>query len=212
MSANEHDDDLVFGKNAVLAFLSAAEAKDERAGASQVSKVYLAEGMRPDGRIDEIKQLAKQAGVPLTVVERRRLDRLVGPDDKHQGVVAQISQVAMRSLEDYLPDLLKGKRQLSKAEPESMPVLAILDGIEDPQNLGAIIRVAECAGVNAILLPNRRSATITGTVARTSAGAVANLPMIRIGNIVQAMKTLKDAGFGLPAWMRRRSKVISRLI
>jgi 23S rRNA (guanosine2251-2'-O)-methyltransferase len=195
MSANEHDDDLVFGKNAVLAFLSAAEAKDERAGASQVSKVYLAEGMRPDGRIDEIKQLAKQAGVPLTVVERRRLDRLVGPDDKHQGVVAQISQVAMRSLEDYLPDLLKGKRQLSEAEPESMPVLAILDGIEDPQNLGAIIRVAECAGVNAILLPNRRSATITGTVARTSAGAVANLPMIRIGNIVQAMKTLKDAGF-----------------
>lgn len=198
MSADQQDDDLVFGRNAVLAFLSASEAKARppaRAGAGQVSKVYLAEGMRPDSRVDQIKRLAKQAGVPLTVVERRRLDRLVGPEDRHQGVVAQISQVAMRTLEEFLPELLNGKGNASELEADAKPVLAILDGIEDPQNLGAIIRVAECAGVSAILLPNRRSATVTGTVARTSAGAVANLPMIRIGNIVAAMKTLKDAGF-----------------
>src|SRR5262249_45522859 len=125
MSADEHDDDLVFGKNAVLAFLSTSQGNEPRqagAGAGQVSKVYLAEGMRPGGRIEEIKRLAKQAGVPLTVVERRRLDRLVGPEDRHQGVVAQISQVAMRTLEEFLPDLLKGRSSLLELEPDAKPV------------------------------------------------------------------------------------------
>jgi 23S rRNA (guanosine2251-2'-O)-methyltransferase len=193
-------DDLVFGRNAVLAFLSAdndaqASHSVSQGEAGQVSKVLLADGMRPDRRIDEIKRLAKLKGVPVAVVERRRLDRLVGPEDRHQGVVAQVSKVPIQTLEEYLPKLLGGLKSVTELDPDNLPVLAILDGIEDPQNLGAIIRVAECAGVRAILLPARRSAPITGTVARTSAGAVANLPVIRIGNIVNAIEQLKRAGF-----------------
>lgn len=200
MNSEFEDDEVVFGRNAVLAFLEdqagcAVEGGSDpaRTGESgRLSKVFVCDGMRPDKRIDEIKRLARLAGVPVTVVEKRRLDRLVGPQDRHQGVVAQLSKVPLKSLEEFLPQLTGGQDKVPAGEK---PVLAILDGIEDPHNLGAIVRVAECAGLKAILLPARRSATITGTVARTSAGAIASLPMIRIGNIVNAIERLKNAGF-----------------
>lgn len=200
MSPEFEDDEVVFGRNAVLAFLEdqgGGEAEDGSVTASagesgRLSKVFVSDGMRPDKRIDEIKRLARLAGVPVTVVEKRRLDRLVGAQDRHQGVVAQLSKVPLKSLEEFLPQLTGGQDKVPAGE---RPVLAILDGIEDPHNLGAIVRVAECAGLKAILLPARRSATITGTVARTSAGAIASLPMIRIGNIVNAIERLKNAGF-----------------
>jgi 23S rRNA (guanosine2251-2'-O)-methyltransferase len=143
----------------------------------------------------EIRRLAKLQGVPLAEVDRRRLDRLVGPDAKHQGVVAQINQVAMLELNEFLATLLTTKNTADSSQKGSEPLLAILAGIEDPQNLGALVRVAECAGVDAILLPTRRSACLTSAVARTSAGAIASLPIVRIGNIVNAIEHLKKLGF-----------------
>ena len=192
------NDEIIFGKNAVLAFLTQAEstaaypAKLGKGG--RVNKIFMAAGARLDVRLEKIKQLAKQQGVPVTVVEPQRLDRLVAAQERHQGVVAYISQVAMLQLDEFL-NTLPNNVQAAQLSAKTDVTVAILDGIEDPHNLGAIIRTAECAGLSAIILPARRSAGITGTVAKTSAGAVACLPIVRVGNVVNAIEILKKAGF-----------------
>lgn len=200
MSSESDSNEMISGKNAVLAFLAqSAQAAENGQGIANkggdVSKVFISSGLRPDARIEEIKRLAKLKGVTVSAVERRQLDRLAGPGERHQGVVAQVSPVAMLTLEQFLERLPKDEAAFGQAKVSGNPVVAILDGIEDPHNLGAIIRVAECAGLKAILLPARRSASLNNVVARTSAGAVASLPMVRLGNIVKAIEMLKACGF-----------------
>jgi len=201
------NDELIFGRNAVLAFLASSQANekahraygDTQSKGRQISKVLMADGLRTDRRLEEIKRLAKHQGVPFLSVNKKKMDRLVGPDNRHQGVLAYVSKVEMLSLDDLLYDLSgfqKGNDQKDELDHQVRPpVVALLDGIEDPQNLGAIVRVAECAGLKAILLPARRSASITGTVAKASAGAIATLPVVRIGNTVNALEQLKKLGF-----------------
>ncbi len=142
---------------------------------------------RHGGRLDEIVQLARRAGVPVRFEERAQLDRAAGTRE-HQGVVALVSARASTSLEGLLASTNSG------AQPG---LLVLLDGVEDPQNLGAIIRTALAAGASGVIIPERRSAGLTEAASRASAGAVAHLPVARVTNLSRAMEQLKAAGYWL---------------
>jgi 23S rRNA (guanosine2251-2'-O)-methyltransferase len=199
MAGNKSEDELIYGKNAVLAYLEQNEsARDADNTQSRVNKLFLAPSTHSDKRLDRIRTLARGLRIPVVESERKKLDYMLGPEHIHQGVVAQISPAEFLDLEDFLDSLTFERENVQKrgdADPFDTFCLAILDGIEDPHNLGAIVRVAEAAGLKALLLPGRRSAGITGTVAKTSAGALATLPIVRIQNITNALIKLKDYGF-----------------
>src|SRR5205823_9426057 len=171
--AKMENDELIFGKNAVLAFLeksaeeSDGEAHDDarRAAKVKVNKILLASGFRPDNRIDRIQEIARKNKIPLQSVDRKKLDQIAGPERRHQGVVALISPAELWQLDTFL-EKLELDRMNRELQGKSMDgyVMAVLDGIEDPHNLGAIIRVAESAGVQGILIPQHRAAGLTGTV------------------------------------------------
>lgn len=166
----------------------------------KVNKILLALGAEHDGRVEKIKSLARQQKIPIQACERRKLDQIAGPQRRHQGVVALISPAEMWKLDTFLQKMVLDRIAREMAG-QSMAgyMVAVLDGIEDPHNLGAIIRVAEAAGVQAILIPQRRAAGLTGTVAKISAGALASLPVVRVSNIVHALETLKKYGFWVAA-------------
>jgi 23S rRNA (guanosine2251-2'-O)-methyltransferase len=171
-------------------------AKLSRLPTVRVKKILVAQGVRPDKRLDLIWQLAKSLKIPVQNCDRRQLDEIAGFEERHQGVVALISPAELWSMDNFLFKL-NVDRTIRAANGLSMDgyVVAVLDGIEDPHNLGAIIRSAESAGVKALFLPQRRSASISATVAKVSAGALANLPIVRVNNIVQVIETLKENGF-----------------
>lgn len=166
----------------------------------RVNKILLAEGQANDGRIRKIKTLARIQHIPVQSCDRKKLDQIAGPQRRHQGVVAMVSSAEMWKLDTFLQKLVLDRisRELAGESMDGY-MLAMLDGVEDPHNLGAIIRVAEAAGVKALFLPQRRAAGLTGTVAKTSAGALATLPVVRVGNIVQCLETLKKYGFWVAA-------------
>lgn len=151
-----------------------------KAGGRRIERVIIAEGAR-DWRLQEIVDAAKGAGVPLRREPRITLDRLVG-HSKHQGVVALASAAGYVDEEDLLAKLAHDA------------FLIVLDGVEDPRNLGAIVRTAECAGVQAVVVPKRRAAHLSETVAKTSAGAVEHIPVARVTNIVSFIEHLKKRG------------------
>lgn len=146
-------------------------------------------------RLAEIVSLAKRNGVPVRFEDRAQLDRAAGTRD-HQGVVALVAARSSMSLEDVLAQ--KG----TKSAPG---LLVILDGVEDPQNLGAIIRTALAAGADGVIIPERRAAGLTEAAARASAGAVAHLPVARVKNIARTMEELKESGSGSWGWMNART-------
>ncbi len=166
----------------------------------KVNKILIADGMEYDGRIKKIKALARQQHIPVHDCDRKKLDQLGGPQRRHQGIVAMICPAEMWKLDTFLQKLVLDRisRELAGQSMDGY-MLAMLDGVEDPHNLGAIIRVAEASGVKALFLPQRRAAGLTGTVAKTSAGALATLPVVRVGNIVQCLETLKKYGFWVAA-------------
>jgi 23S rRNA (guanosine2251-2'-O)-methyltransferase len=130
-------------------------------------------------RLEEIVRLARERGIPLRFAPRAALDRLAGPA-AHQGAVAL--GAAARSME--LDEVIPGAR-----------LVVVLDGVEDPHNLGAILRTAHAAGADAVVLPQRRAAGLTETVAKAAAGATAHLPVVRVTNLSRALETLKQRGF-----------------
>lgn len=136
------------------------------------------------GGLHEIVSLAKEQGIPVKIVSESKISQLTG-GAVHQGVAAQGACSRYASLEELL--------QIAEERGEA-PLLVICDGIQDPHNLGAIIRTAEAAGAHGIIIPKRRSASLTTTVGKTSAGAVSWLPVARVSNLVSAMETLKDRG------------------
>jgi 23S rRNA (guanosine2251-2'-O)-methyltransferase len=147
----------------------------------RVNKIILQkeEGHRPLGTI---VGLAKDAHVPYLFLPRQVMDKMA---PHHQGVIAMIAPKEFDTLEDVL-----------RAAGEK-PFLVLLDEIEDPQNLGAILRSAECAGVNGVVLPERRSAGLTETVAEVSAGALEHMKVARVTNLAQAMDHLREQGIWL---------------
>lgn len=185
---DEVEEEFVYGRNAVVAFLIE--------GKVAVNKIYMASGLESDKRLEKIKALAKDNNIPLSTVEKRKLSDLIGDRDKHQGVVAQIAASDYLEMSDFLDEFDKEKAEL-EAAGKSLDgyTVAILDGIEDPHNIGAIVRSAEAAGLKAVILPQRRSAGLTRTVAKVSAGALASMRMVRITNLVSTLEKLKERGF-----------------
>lgn len=164
----------VYGRNPVLEALRAGRP---------LNKILVGRGERR-GSIHQILALAREAHVPVIEVDPRELAELTGGAN-HQGVLAQASPQQYVELEDIIA--------VARERGED-PLVVVLDGIEDPQNLGSLIRTAEAAGAHGVVIPKRRAAGLTETVARVSAGAIEYLPVARVGNISQALTDLKDAG------------------
>jgi 23S rRNA (guanosine2251-2'-O)-methyltransferase len=163
--------EIIFGLHAVEEAL--------RSGARPLRRLVV---VRPDRQFDEIVQLARKAGVPVRIEPRPALDRLV-PSGRHQGVVALAGAKAYAEPEDML----------KTARDRNQPALLILlDGVEDPHNLGAVLRTAEAAGAHGVMIPERRSVGLTGTVAKASAGAVEHLPVACVPNLSRAIEQLKE--------------------
>ena len=154
---------------------------------SAFDRIVIAKG-RQDTRVEEIVQLARARNIPVRFEDRGNLDRLANSRD-HQGVVALAAARPPATLEDILANANKSKGQIG--------LIVLLDGVEDPHNLGAIIRTALAAGAHGIVIPERRAVGLTDTVARASAGALAHLPVARVTNLVRTMEELKKAGYWL---------------
>src|SRR3981189_3120497 len=152
-----------------------------------IDRIAIAKG-RQDTRVEEIVQLARKQGVPVRCEDRGQLDRLANSKD-HQGVVALAAARAAATLEDILA--------IANASPGQKGLIVLLDGVEDPHNLGAIVRTALAAGAHGVVIPERRAEGLPDTVARTSAGALAHLPVAKVTNLVRTMEELKEAGY----WM-----------
>ena len=167
-----HGEGFIIGRNPVIEAL-----KSQR----QIDCVYIAgEG----GSLGLIKKLAKEQGAVVKQVSHQKLDSLAG-GGSHQGVIATGACAAYCSISDIL-DAAKKRNE--------KPFVIICDEIEDPHNLGAIIRTAECAGAHGVVIPKRRSASLNDTVFKTSAGAAAWVPVARVANIAAAIDELKKAG------------------
>jgi len=150
-------------------------------------RIVIAKG-RQDSRIEDIVQLARQRGIAVRFEDRSQLDRIANSPN-HQGVVAVAAARAAATLEDILENANHSKGQQG--------LIVLLDGVEDPHNLGAIVRTALVAGANGVVIPERRAAGLTDTVARASAGALAHLPIAKVTNLSRAMDELKEAGYWL---------------
>ncbi|HEY6332938.1 MAG TPA: 23S rRNA (guanosine(2251)-2'-O)-methyltransferase RlmB [Blastocatellia bacterium] len=152
-----------------------------KAGSRHIERVIVVEGPN-HGRLAEIINQARALGIQVRREPRAALDRLAGGAN-HQGVLAVTSTVGYADADDLL----------ARTGPDTF--LVLLDGIEDPHNLGAIIRTAECAGATAVVIPERRSAHVTETVVKTSAGATEHLPIARVTNLATFVDALKRRGF-----------------
>lgn len=145
-----------------------------------VDKVLFTQG-ESSGSLGEILTLAREKGVPVQAVDRARLDSLSG-NVRHQGIMAYIAAREYAGLEAIL------------AGAGESPFILLLDEINDPHNLGAILRTAEAAGVDGVVIPKRRAVSLTPVVARASAGAVEYVPVARVANMVQTIGALKEKG------------------
>ncbi|MGB7433902.1 MAG: 23S rRNA (guanosine(2251)-2'-O)-methyltransferase RlmB [Candidatus Acidiferrum sp.] len=170
--------DRITGIHAVREALEAGSAFD---------RIVIAKG-RQGTRVEQIMQLARGRGIAVRFEDRGQLDRLANTRD-HQGVVAIAAARPASTLEDIL-----ALANHSKGQPG---LIVVLDGVEDPHNLGAIIRTALAAGAHGVVIPERRAVGLTDTVARASAGALAHLPIAKVTNLVRAMEDLKEAGYWL---------------
>jgi 23S rRNA (guanosine2251-2'-O)-methyltransferase len=173
--SQEASTDLLYGLHPVL---EALRSKDR-----DLHRIYLEQGRR--GRtVEEILELARARHVPVAFEPREGLDRRAGTA-RHQGAVGVAAAKAYLSLDDLLESI----------SGLDAPLLLVLDGIEDPHNLGAILRTAEAAGAQGVILPTRRAVGLTAAVAKVSAGAVEHLPVARVVNLSQAIERLKEARF-----------------
>jgi 23S rRNA (guanosine2251-2'-O)-methyltransferase len=164
--------DIIYGVNAVLEAL--------RAGKRQIEAITILESARPD-RLKPLLDLAREKRVPV-----HRVPRLDLGDVRHQGVVARIAAARYTGADELL-DLLE-----SKIESTDPPLVVGLDGIEDPHNLGSIVRTAECAGVHGVFIAERRAVGLTSVVAKVAAGALEYVPVARVTNLVRLIEQLKE--------------------
>lgn len=148
-----------------------------------IHKLFIADSAQKHQIVPVLTE-AKQHGLIVQYVDKKKLDQLV-PQMQHQGVVAQVAAYDYAEVEDILA------RAREKGET---PFIIVLDEIEDPHNLGSILRSADCTGVHGVIIPKRRSVGLTATVAKTSVGAMEYVPVARVTNIAQTLKELKDAG------------------
>ena len=151
--------------------------------AQEIEKIWIAEGTT-HSRIRRIIAMAGEAGVPIKRCTRRELDR-IEPSLPHQGVIALIRAPHYSDLSSILAKVQQGKRDA---------LLVMLDNIQDPRNLGAILRTADAVNADAVLIPKNRAAGITPAVHKASAGASTHIPIVRVTNVAHTLDTLKNAG------------------
>lgn len=165
---------IVYGRNQVRELL-----KSERA----VDKIYLRKGDR-EGSVLQIIAMASEKGIPIVDVEREKLDQLCGGGN-HQGVAAMAAEKEYCEIADIL--------KIAEERGEK-PFIVILDGVEDPYNLGAVVRCAECAGAHGVIIPKRRAAGLTPAAAKSSAGALEHMAVAKVVNIAAAIDELQATG------------------
>lgn len=162
------------GRNAVLEAFRSGKCVD---------KLFILDGCQ-DGPIRTIAREARKKDTIINYVSKERLDQL-SETRAHQGVIAQVAAYEYSTVEEILA------RAEEKGEP---PFLVLLDNVEDPHNLGAIIRTANLVGAHGVIIPKRRSVGLTSTVAKTSAGAINYTPVAKVTNIVRTIEELKEKG------------------
>ena len=165
-------DDQVEGRNAVIELLESGR---------DINKIFVSNGEK-NGSINKILAMARERKVIVSEVNKSKLEQMA-LSDNHQGVIAIVPPYEYCNIDDIL--------ECAKSKNED-PFIIILDGIEDPHNLGAIIRTAETAGVNGIIIPKRRAAGVNSTVTKVAAGAVEHMNIARVNNINEAIRYLKE--------------------
>lgn len=168
------DSNLILGRNPVIEAL-----KNDR----EIEKIFVGKGA--EGSITKILGMARDKGIPIYEADKAALDRVSG-GLPHQGVAAYASSYKYAELEDIYA---------RAAEKNEDPFIVVLDNLEDPHNLGAIMRTAECAGAHGVIIPKRRSCGLTDVVAKSSAGAIEYVPVVKVANIAQTLDALKEDGF-----------------
>jgi len=166
----------LYGRHPVLEALRSGRAVD---------KLFLQEGMHEADAVREIRRRAREEKIPFTVVDKTVLDRLTGGAN-HQGVVASVATRAYASFEDVVA---------RARERDEDPLLLVLDEIQDPRNLGSLIRTADSAGFHGVAIPPRRAVGLTPTVSKASAGADAHMPVVKIQNTARFLDMLRDEAF-----------------
>ncbi|MFS8630769.1 MAG: 23S rRNA (guanosine(2251)-2'-O)-methyltransferase RlmB [Bacillales bacterium] len=167
------NEEYVIGKNPVMEAL-----KSER----EINKIFVAEGSQK-GQMQQIINLAKKRNVLVQYVPKKKLDKMA--DGNHQGVVAQVAAYKYAELDDLF---------LAAEKKNEAPFFLLLDEIEDPHNLGSIIRTADAAGVHGIIIPKRRAVGLTAAVAKASTGAIEYVPVVRVTNMARTIDELKERG------------------
>ncbi|MBM7580749.1 23S rRNA (guanosine(2251)-2'-O)-methyltransferase RlmB [Jeotgalibacillus terrae] len=166
-------EEFIGGKNPVLEALRAGR---------EINKIWIGEGSQK-GQMQQVIQLAKEANVLVQFVPKKKIDQLL--DGQHQGVVASIAAYEYAELDDVFA--------LAEKKGED-PFIMILDELEDPHNLGSIMRTADAVGVHGIIIPKRRAVGLTATVAKASTGAIEHVPVVRVTNLSRTLDELKDKG------------------
>ncbi len=173
------DEGLTLGRNAVRELLNTG---------ADIEKIYVSGGER-DGSISMLVASALERKIPVVEVEKSKLDKM-SAGLRHQGIIAISSAASYCSVDDILS---------AAEEKGEAPLVIVLDGVEDPHNLGAIIRNAECLGAHGIVIPKRRAVGVTPTVARASAGAVSHVKIAKATNISTTLEELKEKGLWIYA-------------
>lgn len=164
--------EMIAGKNPVLEALRSGR---------EINKLFIAEGVKKTG-VQELMDLAKERGVLVQFVPKQKIDKLA---ENHQGIVAAVAAYDYAELEDLF--------EVAKAKNED-PFFLILDELEDPHNLGSIMRTADAIGVHGIIIPKRRAVGLTAVVAKASTGAIEHVPVVRVTNLAQTVDELKERG------------------
>ena len=170
----EEQQDLVAGRIPAIEVL-----KSER----DINKVFIQEGLS-GSKMNEIQQLSKKRNVQISFVPKVKLDRLV-EGVNHQGVVVAAAAFQYATIDDLFD---------AAAQKGEDPFFIILDGVEDPHNLGSIMRTADASGAHGIIIPKRRAVGLTATVAKASTGAIEHVPVARVTNLTQTINDLKERG------------------
>lgn len=159
-----------YGKNVVRSLL-----KNQR----EIMTLYIQDGRKDD----EVESLARKQNVPIRFVSRKDLDRMV--DGNHQGYIAEIKDYPTYTIEEITSAIPAGK----------LPLLVALDGIQDPHNLGAVLRTMACVGGDGVIIEKNRSVSLNGTVAKVSVGAIDTVKVAQVTNLAQTLRKLKDMGY-----------------
>ena len=175
----ELDENLVIGRNAVKELLQSGR---------DVEKLYITSSDK-EGSINQLIGIASERGIPITECERAKLDSMA-MGGRHQGIIAIAAERNYSTIDEIL--------EYASEQGES-PFVVICDGIEDPHNLGAIIRSAECAGAHGVIIPKRRAVGLTTTVAKSSAGALEHMRIAKVTNLSSAIDELKEKGLWIYA-------------